>query len=164
MEEEKKFPDERKAFFDLLKWFKGLNRFTCAACRESNRKSKLGMIATLPYEAKLMPGQIYMLCIECDKLPLKGLLERIEIYVAEEDTLQRHHEWFDTLENFLCVACSRPNAKKMLGKIDLFRPTKAYKKVIPTTYMTCADCEKLPPAEVYMKVEAWLVERGHIEL
>lgn len=83
---------------------------------------------------------------------------------VEKELLDRHRKWFDTLKNFICVSCGKPTDKSQLGRIALFRPAKKYKLARTATYMTCADCEKLPPAEVYEKVEAWLVERGHVEL
>jgi len=83
---------------------------------------------------------------------------------VEKELLARHRKWFETLDNFVCVACDKPTPKTKLGRIEIFRPTKKYKMVRTATYMTCDDCEKRPADEVYNKVEAWLVERGHIEL
>jgi hypothetical protein len=83
---------------------------------------------------------------------------------VEKELLSRHRKWFDTLRQFICVACGKPTEKSKLGKIAIFRPAKKYKMARTATYMTCDDCEKLPAEEVYKKIEAWLVERGHVEL
>lgn len=82
----------------------------------------------------------------------------------EQKLLEDHRKWFDQLRQFVCVACLRPTNKEDLGKIAIFRPIKKYKLARVATYMICAECKKLPEAEIYQKVEKWLMERGHVEL
>lgn len=82
----------------------------------------------------------------------------------EKKLLEDHRKYFDGLSGFICSACLMPKKKTQLGKIALFRPVKRYKLARTATYVTCDECEKLTADEVYRKVEAWLMERGHVVL
>jgi len=83
---------------------------------------------------------------------------------VEKKLLEDHRKWFDQLTKFVCSVCSMPCEKNRLGRIALFRPVKRYKLARTATYMTCDTCDKLPADEIYVKVESWLMERGHLIL
>jgi hypothetical protein len=84
---------------------------------------------------------------------------------VEEQLLRDHHQWFDQLPaGFVCMACLMPRKKTQLGKISIFRPAKRYKLARTASCIICDECEKLPAAELYVGLEKYLLERGHLEL
>lgn len=80
----------------------------------------------------------------------------------EQQLLKEHRKMFDQFLGFLCSGCDMPKKKKNLGTIAVFKPAKTYSLFRKTTYILCDDCIKLTDAEIYAKVEAWLMKRGHL--
>lgn len=78
----------------------------------------------------------------------------------ERKLLRDHLALLKQFPRFICVACLMPRTK--VGKVDIFRPEKAYKLCRMTTYILCDECLKLPDEEIYKKVETWMAERGHL--
>jgi len=79
--------------------------------------------------------------------------------------LKEHRKIFDAIKQFICVGCGPQRDPEKLSRISLWKPVKRYQKSSITTYAICKECDKTLSQEgVYDKVEAWMIDHGHVEL
>lgn len=84
---------------------------------------------------------------------------------VEQKLLDEHKKLLEFCAGFLCSGCDKPRSKKLLSKMEVFRPRKNYSLFRQTTYLICNECaEKLDDAAIYDAVERWLMARGHLAL